>query len=64
MIAKLFETKVTDGLLGSFEINENGDPGQAGGAVVGFTIYKATDKLVTEKTLSPKPENVEAARGT
>ena len=64
VIAKLFETKVTDGLLGSFEINENGDPGQAGGAVVGFTIYKATDKLVTEKTLSPKPENVEAARGT
>ena len=42
----------------------DGDPGQAGGAVVGFTIYKATDKLVTEKTLSPKPENVEAARGT
>jgi branched-chain amino acid transport system substrate-binding protein len=64
VLAKLFETKVTDGLLGSFEINENGDPGQAGGAVVGFTIYKATDKLVTEKTLSPKPENVEAARGT
>jgi branched-chain amino acid transport system substrate-binding protein len=64
VIAKLFETKVTDGLLGSFEINENGDPGQAGGAVVGFTIYKATDELVTEKTLSPKPENVEAARGT
>ena len=56
--------KVTDGLLGSFEINENGDPAQAGGAVVGFTIYKATDKLETEKTLSPKPENVEAARGT
>jgi branched-chain amino acid transport system substrate-binding protein len=64
VLAKLFETKVTDGLLGSFEINENGDPGQAGGAVVGFTIYKATDKLTTEKTLSPKPENVEAARGT
>ena len=26
VIAKLFETKVTDGLLGTFEINENGDP--------------------------------------
>jgi hypothetical protein len=55
---------VTDGLLGSFEINENGDPSGAEGAVVGFTIYKATTKLETETTISPKPENVEAARGT
>jgi hypothetical protein len=31
--------------------------------VVGFTIYRATDKLETVKTVSPKPENVEAARG-
>jgi branched-chain amino acid transport system substrate-binding protein len=63
VIAKMFEAEVTDGLLGSFEINENGDPSGAEGAVVGFTIYKATDKLETEKTISPKPENVEAARG-
>ena len=26
VIAKLFEQKVKDGILGSFEINENGDP--------------------------------------
>jgi branched-chain amino acid transport system substrate-binding protein len=64
IIAKMFETKVEDGYIGSFEINENGDPAGAEGAVVGFTIYKATDKLETETTLSPKPENVEAARGT
>jgi branched-chain amino acid transport system substrate-binding protein len=64
IISKMFEAKVEDGLIGSFEINENGDPSQAGGAVVGFTIYRATDKLETEKTTSPKPENVEAARGT
>jgi branched-chain amino acid transport system substrate-binding protein len=63
VIAKLFETNVTDGYLGSFEINENGDPAGAEGAVVGFTIYKATDKLDTVKTVSPKPEDVEAARG-
>jgi ABC-type branched-subunit amino acid transport system substrate-binding protein len=63
VIAKVFETKVTDGYLGSFDINENGDPSGAEGAVVGFTIYKATDKLTTETTISPKPENVEAARG-
>ena len=64
VIAKMFEAKVEDGLIGTFEINENGDPSQAGGAVVGFTIYRATDKLETEKSLSPKAENVEAARGT
>jgi branched-chain amino acid transport system substrate-binding protein len=63
VIAKMFEAEVTDGYLGSFSINENGDPEGAEGAVVGFTIYRATDKLETEKTISPKPENVEAARG-
>jgi branched-chain amino acid transport system substrate-binding protein len=64
VIQKLFETNVTDGFLGSFEINENGDPSGAEGAVVGFTIYKATDKLETETTIAPKDENVQAARGS
>ena len=64
VIAKLFQTKVNNGYLGSFDINENGDPSGAQGAVVGFTIYKATDKLETEKTISPKPEDVDAARGS
>ena len=63
VIAKMFEAEVTDGYLGSFEINDTGDPTGAEGAVVGFTIYRATDKLETVKTISPKPENVEAARG-
>ena len=63
VIAKMFEAKVEDGYLGSFEINENGDPTGAEGAVVGFTIYEATDKLETVKTISPQEENVEAARG-
>ena len=64
VIEQMFAAKVTDGFLGSFEINENGDPSGAEGAVVGFTIYKATTKLETETTISPKPENVDAARGT
>jgi branched-chain amino acid transport system substrate-binding protein len=64
VIAKVFETKVENGILGSFEINENGDPAQAGGAVVGFTIYKAAKELEVETTVSPKPENVDAARGS
>jgi branched-chain amino acid transport system substrate-binding protein len=64
VIAKMFQTKVKDGYLGSFDINENGDPAGAEGAVVGFTVYKATDKLTTDKVISPKPEDVEAARGS
>ena len=63
IIEQVFQTKVEDGLIGSFEINENGDPAEAGGAVVGFTIYRAEEELETETTLSPKPEDVEAARG-
>ena len=64
VIQQIFQTKVSGGYLGNFEINENGDPSGAEGAVVGFTIYKATDKLETETTISPKDENVQAARGT
>ena len=63
VITKLFEQKINDGYLGTFSINKNGDPAGAEGAVVGFTIYKATDKLETVTTISPKPEVVEAARG-
>jgi ABC-type branched-subunit amino acid transport system substrate-binding protein len=61
VIAKMFATKVTDGLLGSFTFNENGDPQDAEGAVVGFTIYVATDKLETAKVISPNPDVVKAA---
>jgi branched-chain amino acid transport system substrate-binding protein len=61
--AKLFDTNVQDGLLGSFTFDENGDPAGAEGAVVGFTIYVATDKLETETTISPQPETVTAASG-
>jgi branched-chain amino acid transport system substrate-binding protein len=61
---ELFNAKVENGILGSFEINENGDPALAEGAVVGFTIYRAEEELETETTISPKPENVDAARGS
>ena len=54
---------MTDGLLGSFKIDANGDPEEASGAVVGFTIYVATDQLTTKTTVSPKPETVSAAGG-
>jgi branched-chain amino acid transport system substrate-binding protein len=60
----IYNYSVQDGLIGSFEINENGDPAGGQGAVVGFTVYVGTDKLETETTISPKAENVDAARGT
>ncbi|MDP8911675.1 MAG: branched-chain amino acid ABC transporter substrate-binding protein [Actinomycetota bacterium] len=63
VIEALFDTKVENGILGSFEINENGDPALAKGGVVGFTIYRAEKELETETTLSPKEETVNAARG-
>ncbi len=61
IIAKMFETEVENDLLGTFGFNENGDPTNASGAVVGFTMYVATDKLETEDNFSPKPETVTAA---
>ena len=63
IIQAIFDTKVENGILGSFEINENGDPAQAGGAVVGFTVYRAEKELETEEVLSPADQLVEAARG-
>ncbi len=60
---ELFNTQVTGGILGDFQINENGDPEQGSGGVVGFTIYRAEEQLETETTLSPKQETVDAALG-
>jgi branched-chain amino acid transport system substrate-binding protein len=61
VIAKMFDTSVHDGLLGSFDINANGDPENASGAVVGFTIYEATTKLDNPTVVAPKPATVTAA---
>jgi branched-chain amino acid transport system substrate-binding protein len=63
VIEQVFNTQVEGGFLGDFEINENGDPALASGAVVGFTIFRGEEQLETETVLSPQEENVEAARG-
>src|SRR6266540_2540486 len=62
IIDEVFKTKIDNGLIGSFEINENGDITGAKGAALLFTIYKGTNKLVTFKTAAPKANLVEAAR--
>ena len=63
VLTKMVETEVTDGLIGSFGFNENGDPVDATGAIVGFTIYKATDAKFngSSEVVVPKPETVKAA---
>lgn len=63
IIEEMFATEVENDLLGTFGFNENGDPTNASGAVVGFTMYVATDKLETSDNFSPSPETVAAAGG-
>ena len=61
VIAKMFAYKNDDSLLGPISFNEEGDI--VGQGAYGITIYKATDKLVTEKVINPKQETVDAALG-
>src|SRR6266576_3448369 len=62
VITEVFKTKIDNGLIGSFEINQNGDITGAKGAALLFTIYKGTNHLVTFKTAAPKANLVDAAR--
>ena len=58
VIKKLFKTRVEDGLAGSFSFDANGDPRNASGPVVGFTMYKV---LTTEAAFWPSPAVAEGA---
>ena len=63
VISKMFASNVQNGLLGSFTFNADGDPTAEAGATVAITVYKATDKLETVKTIAPKQSTVNAALG-
>jgi branched-chain amino acid transport system substrate-binding protein len=66
ILAALFATNVTDGVLGSFSFNENGDPAGAEGAVVAISVYRATAETAlaeVAEVISPSAELVDAARG-
>jgi branched-chain amino acid transport system substrate-binding protein len=66
VLEALFATQVTDGILGSFSFNENGDPAGAEGAVVAISVYRATAETALAEVaavVSPAPELVDAARG-
>ena len=63
VIDEVFKTKITDGLIGSFELNKNGDLTGANGAALLYTIYGGVGgHLKTLTTTSPVPSLVAAAR--
>jgi branched-chain amino acid transport system substrate-binding protein len=63
VIKEVFKTKIKDGLIGSFELNKNGDLTGANGAALLYTIYSGVGgHLKTLTTTSPTPSLVEAAR--
>ncbi|HKD33374.1 MAG TPA: branched-chain amino acid ABC transporter substrate-binding protein [Gaiellaceae bacterium] len=63
VIDNVFKTHVTNGLIGSFSLNKNGDLSGASGAALKFTIYVgANNNLKTLLTTSPQPNLVQAAR--
>jgi branched-chain amino acid transport system substrate-binding protein len=58
VIASLFKTKVTDGIVGSFSIAASGDPTPAP-----ISVSQAGDTFQLSKTIVPQPQLVVAARG-
>jgi branched-chain amino acid transport system substrate-binding protein len=63
VIANVFKTHVSNGLIGSFSLNKNGDLSGATGAALKFTIYVgAANHLKTILTTSPQANLVAAAR--
>jgi len=63
VIANVFKTHVSNGLIGSFSLNKNGDLSGATGAALKFTIYVgANNHLKTLLTTSPQANLVDAAR--
>ncbi|MDQ5821254.1 MAG: branched-chain amino acid ABC transporter substrate-binding protein [Actinomycetota bacterium] len=63
VVDALFQTKIRDGILGSFDINKNGDVAGGKGAVVKYVMYIAADKLVPVKELEPDQKIADAALG-
>ncbi|HWH54181.1 MAG TPA: branched-chain amino acid ABC transporter substrate-binding protein [Gaiellaceae bacterium] len=63
VIDEVYKTKVENGLIGNFELNENGDLTGANGAALLYTVYVGKgNHLTTLLTTSPEPKLVEAAR--
>jgi len=61
VLARLHQTRVRDGLIGSFGFDRNGDPTDASGPVVGFTVLRMAQKLEPAAVVEPAPATVRAA---
>jgi branched-chain amino acid transport system substrate-binding protein len=57
-ITALFQTRVTDGITGTFAITPSGDPSPAP-----ISVQKAETEFKLEKTIVPSPDLIKAARG-
>jgi branched-chain amino acid transport system substrate-binding protein len=57
-IAELFQTRVEDGIIGSFAITPSGDPEPAP-----ISVQRAETNFVFSRMIKPPPELVDAARG-
>jgi branched-chain amino acid transport system substrate-binding protein len=63
VIDEVYKTKVTDGLIGTFSFNKNGDLSGAKGAAILFTVYLGTNHLQTlQSGVAPDPKLTAAAR--
>ena len=58
VISSLFQTRVRDGIVGSFSITQSGDPIPAP-----ISVSQAESIFVLAKTITPPPRLVNAARG-
>jgi ABC-type branched-subunit amino acid transport system substrate-binding protein len=58
VIDTLFKTHVTDGITGSFSFTKTGDSNPSA-----ISVQKAADTFELEKTITPLPQLVNAARG-
>jgi branched-chain amino acid transport system substrate-binding protein len=61
VIAEIFKTSLKNSILGSFDINENGDVAGGKGVIVKYTVYKAGAKLEAIQEVTPRQELADAA---
>jgi branched-chain amino acid transport system substrate-binding protein len=61
VLARLSRTRVRDGLIGSFSFDRNGDPADATGPIVGFTVLRMGQELEPVDVVEPSPATVRAA---
>jgi hypothetical protein len=63
VIKNVYNAKVTNGLIGSFSFNKNGDITGATGAALDYTVYVGkNNNLATFSTTVPVDSLVQAAR--